>query len=391
MSRRAALPTSLPISRRRALGGSALLLLVPQPFLLACSSEARTEDRATPRDSVNVMAPAFGAKGDGKTDDSGSIQRAILAAERARGSVFFPAVGSAFYRVSKPLKISSPVRLIGEATFGVTLCGVGLKKEDFVIDIDGEANPNLEWVEVERMTLMSDNRLPSLIRLNRAANCAFRDIGLRDAQHGILLTSDRCYTNLFERVIDVTGLTGSTVRFEGFTGGGQFTFIGCSFGGNVGVSLTADSVASSLAFLNCNFERCRTNAFAASGSVRGLLFSGCRTEKGAGAFSFDINPGPGHVAYGIEVSGCFFETDAERAAISFGGSGGPVRGFSIRGNYAEGYTENFVRLNGEGESGTISGNFIDRDLKSIVNVPRRNVDVVGNEHSVGKYPNMRSR
>jgi polygalacturonase len=56
---------------------------------------------------VNVRA--YGAKGDGKTDDAAAIQTAIDALTSG-GVVFFP---SGVYRVESTVKLKSNVRLIG--------------------------------------------------------------------------------------------------------------------------------------------------------------------------------------------------------------------------------------------------------------------------------------
>jgi hypothetical protein len=55
---------------------------------------------------------AFGAKGDGKTDDTAAIQAAIVATPRG-GTLVFPA---GRYRVNAPLLINRPITLRGEGT-----------------------------------------------------------------------------------------------------------------------------------------------------------------------------------------------------------------------------------------------------------------------------------
>ena len=55
---------------------------------------------------VNVQAPPWGATGDGKTDDTDGIQRAI----DENRDVFLP---KGNYRISRPLRLSSDSRLIG--------------------------------------------------------------------------------------------------------------------------------------------------------------------------------------------------------------------------------------------------------------------------------------
>jgi hypothetical protein len=70
----------------------------------------------------NVKSPAFGALGDGATDDFAAIQAAITAASNATGGIVFFPVGD--YRISQALQLPSQVNLLGvsaNTAFGARL------------------------------------------------------------------------------------------------------------------------------------------------------------------------------------------------------------------------------------------------------------------------------
>jgi len=337
----------------------------------------------TYRPPVYFSVKDFGAVGDGVTDDTTAIQNAIDAAQQVAGRVYLPATG-AVYKITSSLVVSRAVAIVGENTWGTYIQAAGFSTGQFALSIDGTVNPNLEGVEVSSLTLLSDDGVPDLIQINRASNSSFTDIGLRNCRHGIVITGNRTFSNLFDRVVAVTAISGNTILFDDFTGGGHLTFTGCSFAGYTGFYISPDSALSQLTLMSCNFEGCTTNGFYGGGDVRGLSFLGCRAEKCLGGATFNIRPEAGNAAYGISISGCFFETDAEAYAVSLGGAAGEVRGFSITGNYAKDYSDCFVRLNGDGQSGVVSGNRVD-NVPAAVNVIRPGVIAINNEAAGGAF------
>jgi hypothetical protein len=68
--------------------------------------------------TVNVMDAAYGAKGDGLTDDTAAIQAAINAAQNlgTSGTVYFPETGHP-YLISAALITAAQVRLVGEQSY----------------------------------------------------------------------------------------------------------------------------------------------------------------------------------------------------------------------------------------------------------------------------------
>ena len=71
---------------RREMAKSALL--GGASFLLGAQTPARAEGPAASQERISVRE--FGATGDGKTDDTKAIQRALDAAGEVRGAVFVP-------------------------------------------------------------------------------------------------------------------------------------------------------------------------------------------------------------------------------------------------------------------------------------------------------------
>ena len=76
-----------PFLGRREMAKSALL--GGASFLLGAQSPARAEGPTVNQEHINVRE--FGATGDGKTDDTKALQRALDAAGEVRGTVFVPA------------------------------------------------------------------------------------------------------------------------------------------------------------------------------------------------------------------------------------------------------------------------------------------------------------
>jgi len=325
----------------------------------------------------------YGATGNGITNDQPAIQAAINAAPA--GTVVFipPHVAGAFFKLNNGLTITKPLRLLGAGAGQTTLNAAGLASGAVVLDIDGTVHPNLEFVELTGLTLMSDNNSPDLLRVNRASNSAFRDIGLHNGRYGLVITGNRTFSNTYDRVICVNTSLNTAVRFLNYTGGGHHTFIGCGFLGGYGLIIESDSSVVGLSLTSCTFEATTFEAIYSNGLVQGLNINGCRFEKCGGSSDILIDPAVGKSAAGITIQGCFFETDAAQYVVQFGGSGSTVRGFSIAGNYAQDYSSGLVRLNGEGESGAIVGNRL-QNVPAVVNAVRPAVLVANNENQTGK-------
>lgn len=334
-----------------------------------------------------ISVTDFGATGDGVTDDTTAIQDAInYARTRQNAEVYFPPhQQSAFYKTTAPIVMDRAISIRGDSP-STTVLSIGLSGSQYIFDYNCAVIDVVEQAFIKGLTLRTDNGAASALRLKNISYVTVKDVRVYNVQHGVIMEGARCFSNAFEE-LNSYNVSGSTVRFApNFTGGGHFTFLGCTLSGDTGFVLPTTSFADSITMTGCNFEQCVTNSFFIGGSCRGVAILGCRTE-GCNGDDFQINPGAGEAVEGLTITGTSFTTDAGASRpIVLGGAGGSVRGFSITGNQVEyaGAGTSFVFLNGDGESGLIAGNYFAQNNTTPTNVQRAGVIVFGNENSSGK-------
>ncbi|WP_313338510.1 glycosyl hydrolase family 28-related protein [Stutzerimonas nitrititolerans] len=332
-----------------------------------------------------VSVKDFGAKGDGVTDDTASIQAAISHARAISGAtVYFPARNpSKYYKITAPLVIDGSIKLLGDGPNAVVIMAVGMAAGSYLLDLNFVAEDVAEQFEITGLTLRTDNGLPNAVRLHNASYVSMCNVVMRNVTHGVVISGTRTYSNSFDRVSGYI-VSGNTLRLDGYTGGGHLTFKDCTFAGDSGFNVLANSTANNVALFSCNFEQCVTASLAVYGSVYGLSLSGCRTE-GSNGNDFVITPGSGSTVTGLSITGGFFTSDSSaHFPIVLGGAGGKVRGFNISGNHVQHGGAAFVKLNGEGESGVISGNYFAPAGMLPSDLQRAGVVVFANESSSGK-------
>ena len=361
----------------------------------AAIEETDTENRAisaaiVARTAFNIKSPAYGAVGNGSTDDTTAIQAAVNAAIAARGELEIPPpVAGGFYKITTPITFTAPISIRGHNVFDCTIIGVGFSAGQYLFDFDCLAVNNVEQVRISGFTLRSLDGVPNGLRLKNASYVTVKDLQVYGLVDGIYIDGTRCFSHTYEQITPVS-ISGSTVKFAaGFTGGGQFTFLGSAFSGNIGVSVPTTAFLDNLAFSGCNWEQCVTSGMNISGTVSGLSVAGCRTE-GCNGIDFIISPsGAGEYVGGFSVTGTVFGSSDSGVSnrISLGGGSGKVRGFSITGNTVTHGTDTFsgalVNLNGEGESGIVAGNYLRGTTCVAVNGQRAGVVVFGNENISG--------
>lgn len=351
-------------------------------FLQAgANAQARTVQSKL-RDVVSVKD--FGAVGDGVTDDTAAIQAAInycTSMSNRKQTLYFPANNaSTFYRITSSLTINGRLNIVGDGEFSTTIYADNFTVGQYILNFDNLDADVVYFGGVRNITLRGSNTNARGIRLNNASYWTLKNIQLFTLGVGVYITGTRCFSNFFEQVTGY-GIASYTVQFDNFTGGGQYEFLGCTFTGTDGFYLTNTASTDSLTFYNCNFEQCTTTDAYIAGTVSGLTFSGCRSEGLDGGRSFLIQPDAGKYVRGLTVTGCTWSTDFGNAyAVDIGGD---VSGFSITGNHAAyiGFLS-FVRLNGTGQAGVISGNYCENS-PAVVNAARAGVNIFANYNSSG--------
>jgi hypothetical protein len=366
-------------------------------FLQAGTGAVQRTAQAKMRETVSVKD--FGAVGDGVADDTVAIQAAINRAVAIRGTVFIPpAHAGSYYKITAPLAVSAPVSILGDNTFGSLLFGVGMSAGAYILDFNCLAANNVELIHISGLTIRSADGVPNALRLKNVANVVLKEVRLYGVTTGITIEGSRCYTHAYEQVVGYQ-ISDATIRFAGgFTGGGQFSFDGCTFttGSAAGAFvLPSTALADNLSFVGCNWEQCVGVGVFIAGTCTGISFVGCRTEGGDTTdFQFVPNGASEYVG-GINISGCVFSASDAAAAnrIVLGGGSGTVRGFSVTGNYvthgSDSYAGKLVQLNGDGESGLIAGNMVRGTTAAgagVVNTQRAGVVVFSNENLTGKLP-----
>ena len=341
------------------------------------------------RDVVSVKD--FGAVGDGVTDDTAAIQAAITYCQDNLKALYFPAVDpSDYYKITATLTITKPINIIGDGAHSVTLIASGLAIGEYALDIDGTAYGTFEKMNLSGLSIRAG--AGDCIHLKNVSLSKLSDVGIGYCRHGIVYEGTRCFSNRFERLHSNGSITGQGFRFTTHTGGGHHTFQDCTFGGAIGFYVDAAVAVDCVTFNSCNFEQCTTYSCQVVGTIDGLSFFGCRTE-GCDGIDFVFSPGAADEVKGLVIQGCSFNaSDAGGATrITLGGGAGVMRGFNITGNVvthgANNFSAAFVTLNGDGESGFISGNFLNGTTGGgavIVNVARSGVLICGNENLTGK-------
>jgi hypothetical protein len=369
-----------------AVGGAALV-----GFLQAGTGAVARSVRARLRDTVNVRD--FGAVGDIATDDTAAIQAAIDHCLAVRGTLHFPAPAPGeFYKITSPLVLDAPLRMMGAGEHSTTIVAVGFSAGEHIFDFDCAVPDVVEHIEISGMSLRSLDGVPSGIRFENASYAVLREVRLYNLVDGVTIDGTRCFSHAYDQVRGHE-IGRATVSFAPtYAGGGHFVFKGCTFTGDIGVVLSTGCFVDNLCFTGCNWEQCESHGLSIEGTVAGLSVVGSRTE-GCDGPDFMIRPGAAdEYVGGLLIAGNSFSasdsSDTDR--IVLGGSLGKVRGLQISGNLVTHGSDEFggklVQFNGDGGSGAIFGNFIrgvTADGAGVISAPRAGVKVFANENLTG--------
>jgi hypothetical protein len=263
----------------------------------------------------SVTDPAYGATGDGVTDDTASIQACIDAVTGSNngGIVYFP-LGT--YITSSTLTVTGKyVSLMGVSPY-YTMIDASLGAGVPIVQYNG-TGAAIEKIQIEGICFadITDGNALALdldyVRKSIVRNCTYRSVsGFLNAANCF----DMLYTNIHN-----TGSTGfnavvllgdecNNTRFE------NCTFVQAS--GKTAYTVDVTGNIGGLHFVNCDFE------------------DGADTSYGA----IRIRPGSSDNVRGISVRGCYFESNAGVAIELDATDAKAIQGFSFKDNYVIGKT-----------------------------------------------------
>jgi hypothetical protein len=163
--------------------------------------------------SSKVDVRAYGAVGDGVTDDKAAIQSAIDAASGAGGGVvFFP---SGTFLISSSLASKRSVRLVGSGREATVIYNSGT---GVAIDIDGTSS-STAYFEVSDLWIKGNPSSSHGIEINQAQHVLLKRLRIGDATTtyapdiGIRLLGYPMYSVSIEDTV-IYGTRGENIRFE---------------------------------------------------------------------------------------------------------------------------------------------------------------------------------
>lgn len=332
----------------------------------------------------NVSVKDFGATGDGTTDDTAAIQAAIDACIANRiETLYFPATDATkYYKVTDTLTVSGRLSLVGDGEYSTTIYAVGFSVGQHIVDFNNDAGDNVYFGGIRDMTLRGADQNPIGYQVKNLSYAVFENVFLYNLRRGYTITGTNCFSNTFRNVVGGS-IAQYTAHFDAYTGGGQHTFDTCTFIGTDGFVVSSDSVVDAITLLNPNFEQCTTTDLTVLGTVVGINSFGGRSEGLDGNTSWLITPATGKTVTAFNIEGMQWSSDNGAAdPVKLGGAG-TVKGFTVTGCSGTNIgSSQIVNLNGQGESGQISGNYFASAAKAI-DTPRAGIIVFGNSNSSG--------
>jgi len=338
-------------------------------------------------DGAWVNVHDFGAKGDSVTDDTAAIQAAVnycTSLSNRKQTLYFPASNPACaYVITAPIVIPRPLNIVGNGQFSTIIYAKDFTSGQIVLDFNCDVADQVYYCGITNIKVVSNNSLAVGVRLKNVSYMAMKQVALSSLIKGVICDGTSCFSNYFEQ-LTLYGITSYGFEWAStFAGGGQWTFIGCTFNGSDGAYVRNGAGLDTLAFYNCNFEQCVTTDLSVEGTVRGLTLNTCRSEGLDGGTSFLISPVSPSSVGGLNVTGCFWTGDAGNAnPINITGN---VSNLNVTGNIVDymGFQQ-FVYLNGAGQAGVISGNYcVNTPTTKVVSAPRAGVVTFANYNSSG--------
>ncbi len=146
-----------PDARRRGLMAGAGMALAALPAIAAAQQAPRQRsDR-----SDMLSAAAFGARGDGVADDSAALQAALDAAFAPNGPGFL-AIPQGTYKLTRPLRVVTPVGQKGDVGHRHGIIGHGARLVSAIADcgnvLEHVSNATVRFLQIEGLDILGGGR-----------------------------------------------------------------------------------------------------------------------------------------------------------------------------------------------------------------------------------------
>jgi hypothetical protein len=146
-----------PDARRRGLMAGAGMALAALPAIAA----AQQASSPKPDRSNMLSAAQFGARGDGATDDSAALQAALDAAFAPNGPGFL-AIPQGTYKVTKTLRVATPVGQKGDVGHRHGIIGHGARLVSAIADggnvLEYVSNATVRFLQIEGLDILGGGR-----------------------------------------------------------------------------------------------------------------------------------------------------------------------------------------------------------------------------------------
>ncbi len=285
---------------------------------------------------VNVKN--FGAKGDGVSDDSASIQQAINSLKEG-GTLFFP---SGKYAFSQTLVLPSHLRILGDNRISTILLYTGSDKAIVSGSREGRYGAGTYYITIENIILRGQDAGTGLYITSR-----YLTINNAEISHfEVGMDSQYCWTNKF---YNVSFFYNSDTAFRGGALLNANSFVNCIF--STGQRAVTINQCWNVSFVGCQFEGYTDACFAfdepAKSAVWNLSISGSYFENTGKA----LYAGPNASFFQLALNNNIITTHGAGLAIqinnrnNYGKNTGIIENNSFfREN--KGSAESFVRIDG---------------------------------------------
>jgi Endopolygalacturonase len=279
----------------------------------------------------------FGGKGNGKTDDSASIQKAFDSI-KDNGAIYFP---KGIYIIKRTIMIPSYIRIVGESKRSTILFYQGTDKAFVSGDRSGKYGTGSYHISIEDVAFQGQDTGIGLYITSRYLTVNNVEI----SHFAVGIDAQYCWTNKFYNV----SVFHNEIGFKGGSFLNANSFINCIFA--AGQKAITFNQGWNIAFVGCQFEAYTDACFSfnedTKDAIWNLSVNGCYFENSGKT----IDAGPNCSFYGLGFNNNTITTHGTGLAInvdngnSYGKNSGVVENNTfIRDN--EGTVESFIHLNG---------------------------------------------